>query len=327
MFVYPGASRVSAGPNRREQLRRLYGFDFPDDFFAFWDFARLLRPLEPTAALADAIGTHLVGPFDVLAGRLDRHAPRLPMALHWRYYDDPPEFFTVLKGQRLGLHWGYYLDDPAAQSGCVASYCTAGAFEISADADNLFEAVRLDLERHYRDCAELREHEPGSVYELETRMRQIDDVRSRLCRWRTGDRPETGELYEERYPEHTTRLARVVAQTRDGMGIAVPPQSYRPLSLSNRNLWQCLRRGAGTAVVLEEARQALRDGFPGTALKLGKDFWAVGGDDRAALAFDLLDSAYAALGRGVLRDVLRAHRAHRDRPSVDILGADGPENN
>ena len=41
-----------------------------------------------------------------------------------------------------------------------------------------------------------------------------------------------------------------------------------------------------------------------------------------AYAYELLDAAYAALGRETLRNVLRVHREHRELPSVDILAAE-----
>ena len=69
----------------------------------------------------------------------------------------------------------------------------------------------------------------------------------------------------------------------------------------------------------EEARQALRDGFPASALELGKNLWATGDERKSELAYELLDAAYAALGRESLRQVLNTHRANRDLPSVDIL--------
>src|SRR5689334_4261906 len=120
---------------RRARLRQLYGFDFPDDLFRFWEFVTRLRPLEPLEALREAVGVTLVGPFEVLAGRFDRHRPRLSQLLHWRYHDDPPEFFTTLAGDTDGLHWGYYLDDPSRGEGCVASYYARDAYELSPDGD------------------------------------------------------------------------------------------------------------------------------------------------------------------------------------------------
>src|SRR5262245_1495639 len=120
--------------NRREQLRTLYGFDFPEDFFRFWEFANKVRPLEPLRAMEEPLGLTLVGPFEVLAGRFDGRTPRHSQWLHWRYHDDPPEFFTVLTGGTDGLHYGYYFDDPAQQrSSCVAYYYTNDAYQI-ADA-------------------------------------------------------------------------------------------------------------------------------------------------------------------------------------------------
>ncbi len=113
--------------DRRQQLRELYGFDFPDDFFRFWEFVNRLQPLEPLKALLD-LSIQLVGPFEVLAGRFDGRTPRFSLLLHWRYYLDPPEFFTVLAGGEEGRHWGYYLDDPPTCSGCVASYRAAMRF-------------------------------------------------------------------------------------------------------------------------------------------------------------------------------------------------------
>jgi hypothetical protein len=304
---------MSSNPDRRAQLRRLYGFDFPPDLFAFWDFANRLRPLEPLAAFDD-LGVALIGPFEVLWGRFDGRTPRLSQYLHWRYHDDPPELFTVLAGTD-GLHWGYYLDDPAAAQGCVASYHAGEALEITPDGDTLFEALRLHLEMGYRDGLLDRDLGLDDGSELGA----FDRVRARFPPDGTGDRPETGEEYEERYPAHSSREARVVAATRDGMGILVPRATYRPLSLRDGKLWQRLGREDDPADLVAEARQALRDGFPGTALKLGKDLWATGGECPSGYAYELLDAAYAALGRGVLREVLRAHRGHRDLPSVDIL--------
>ena len=74
----------------------------------------------------------------------DRRTPRYSLLLHWRYYNDPPEFFTVLLGGIDGLHWGYYLDDPtthlsAGPQAGVASYYTNDAFELMTDGDTLFE--------------------------------------------------------------------------------------------------------------------------------------------------------------------------------------------
>jgi hypothetical protein len=295
---------------RRDQLRSLYGFDFPEDLFHFWDFVNRLRPLEPLQALFDSLHLQLTGPFEVLYGRFDGHTPRHPILLHWRYYNDPHEFFTVLTGDVDGLHYGYWLDDPRAGKGSVASYFAEDAFEVTPSGDSLFEAVRLELEERARDLEE--DHE----------LKSVDTLREKLRRFATDDRPETGEEYVEKYLGQAARARkkRTVAATQDGMGIVVHPELYRALSVKDKALWKRLWRDDDPIELLEEARQAIVDGFPGTALKVGKELWAVGSDR----AVELLDAAYSALGRDVLVEVLRAHQAGRDRPWLDVMQADEP---
>ncbi len=291
---------------RRARLRAEYGFDFPDDFHRFWEFANRLAPLEPLRAL-EPLGMALVGPFEVLAGRFDGRVPRHSLLLHWRYYDDPPEFFTVLAGRGDGLHWGYYLDDPDRGEGCLASYYARDAYELSVDGDTLFEALRLHLEYGHAE-----EEDAGS-------QEVLAELRQRLMKYGSGDRPEVGEEYTERYAGVSRREERVVAETMEGMGIVVPPDRYRPLSLARRKLWATLRRSRDPIDLVEQARTALALGYPGTALQLGKDLWATTGPRRTAYAVELLDSAYAALGRETLRRVLQTHVANRELESVDIL--------
>jgi hypothetical protein len=310
---------------RRERLRALYGFDFPDDLFRFWEFANRLRPLEPLAALDDLFHIRLKGPFEVLAGRFDNRTPRYSLLLHWRYHNDPPEFFTVLRGGIDGLHWGYYLDDPATRSGCVASYYTNDAFELMTDGDTLFEALRLHLEYRHRDYLDCRDTDPEHAADYDATLAEVADLRAKLQRYETGDRPEVGEEYTEKYLAERRRAKRTVAQTQEGMGVVAPRELYRPLSLKDKKLWKVLWSEEDPAALVEEARQALRDGFPATALKLGKDLWAVGGERHTEYAYELLDAAYPALGRAALREVLREHRTHRDLPSVDILALEAGE--
>jgi hypothetical protein len=306
---------VSQITNRRLQLRQLYGFDFPEDLFRFWEFVNRLAPLEPLTALAHTAGLHLVGPFDVLAGRFDGRTPPYPQHLHWRYADDPPEFFTVFAGGPAGLHHGYYLDDPAARSGCVASYYAHDVFELEAEGETLFDACRLELEQREANCEELAPTDPVRARTQE----EIARVRAKLLGYATAERPEMGLQYVEKYTAvRPSRFGRVVAPTYEGMGIVVPPKTYRPLSLPDRKLWRALKKSAARTPIIEEGWSALREGYPGTALKLGKDLWALGERPRE-YAYDLLDAAYAALGRDVLQQVLAHHREHPRLPFVDLL--------
>jgi hypothetical protein len=300
---------------RKARLRAEYGIDFPEGLFRFWEFACRLAPLDPLNAMAEPLGVVLVGPFEVLHGRFDGRVPRRSLLLHWRYHDDPPEFFTVLAGSIDGLHWGYFLDDPATGEGCVASYYARDAYELNADGDNLFEAIRLHLEYTHADAeaeAEMGLSEGPSPERL-SRLRQ------RMMEHATGDRPEVGDEYTERWAGVTSRGERVVADTMEGMGVVVPPERYRCLSLDGKKLYKHLRRSEDIDGIVEEARRALAEGYPGTALKLGKDLWACVGERKAAASARLLEEAYEALNRPALLTALRTHLACRGLPSVDIL--------
>jgi hypothetical protein len=201
----------------------------------------------------------------------------------------------------------------------VAGYYAYEAFDLSVEGDDLFESVRLWLEDYQSDC-EL-DHSYGLIDDREhaETLAKIAALRQCLLPFGTQERREVGAAYVDRYAGWTFCRGDVVAETHDNMGIVVPPESYRPFSRGDEELWPYLFESDDPRDVVEEARQALREGFPGTALKLGKDLWAVGGERHTEHAYELLDAAYAALGRDVLREVLRVHRANRDLPSVDIL--------
>jgi hypothetical protein len=303
---------------RRARLRAEYGFDFPDDFFRVWDLACRLRPLDPLNAFADTLNVVLVGPFEVLSGRFDGRVPRRSLLLHWRYHDDPPEFFTVMADDD-GLHWGYFLDDPATASGCVASYYPEEVYEIQPDGDTLFEALRLQLESCQGDLEIDLEEEDVDDAEADAAEDALAKLRRQVMAVATGDRMKTGEEYTDRYAGVSSRSDRVVAATMEEMGIVLPPEQYRPLSVTGKKLWKRLKRGGPIEPLMQEARQAIAEGKPGAALELGRNLWACAGEERQEAAFDILDEAYAALGRETLRCVLQTHRACRNLPSVDIL--------
>ena len=62
-------------------------------------------------AFHSSLGLQLVGPYDVLSGKTKRHtgSERPNYLCHWRYYYDPPEFLTVVRGDdKKQFHLGYY---------------------------------------------------------------------------------------------------------------------------------------------------------------------------------------------------------------------------
>ena len=187
--------------------------------------------------------------------------------------------------------------------------------------------MRLELEGQHQDCEEYLAEDAEHRQDYEARLARLDEVRRAVKEFATADRPESGEAYVETYRSAVARNAAVIAPTRDGMGVVAPPTTYRPLSLPDKKLRPLLRKQDDPRAVVEEARQALRDGFPATALKLGKELWPLYGDRKTEYAYELLDAAYQALGRETLRRVLHTHREHRHLPSVDILGAESERGN
>ena len=62
-------------------------------------------------ALKESLGLQLVGPYDILSGSFDdvKESDTISYHLHYRYYYDPPEFLTVVRGDdKTGFHVGYY---------------------------------------------------------------------------------------------------------------------------------------------------------------------------------------------------------------------------
>jgi hypothetical protein len=270
-------------------LSRSFGFEFPADLFRFHEFLRELtgRGL----SLADAPVN--VGLGNVFKAFGEGDAGEDPEAFETRFYKDPPEFITLLTGDTDGLHWGYYVDDPAFGSFPVAHYYQNDAFELTIAAD-LFEAVADHLGGLYRTTEEYLETDAASAYRQD--LQRLDALREIL----------------EPYRSHEEAHRYVTAPTRDRMGIIVPTDQYRPLQeqdwfqeplyLPTRDEVQSFRHAA---------LEALRDGYPGAALKLGKDLW-----DYPAffdVSCELLEQAYPALDRPLLKSRLDQIREFRKR--------------
>ena len=274
--------------------------DFPDDLFQFWDFTRSFGADKPLDTFWLEVGLRLEGPFRVIAGET-RSEPRNDRYLDSRYYNDPPEFFTVLSGDSDWQHWGYWLDDPDnTPSYSLADFYANDAFTITEDGDTLFEAFRLRLEEFHHNTLVWLEEDPISQDSCEASLEEYALFRSRLMQSATGDRPETGEEYTKKYAGLSRRS--IVADTLEGMGIVVPESLYRPLSLSDEELLTKEREEEEFTDVVAEAERALAEGYPGTALKLGRDLWVV--ERQIEDSYRLLSSAYETLNRPTLQTLL-----------------------
>jgi len=300
----------------KERLFKEYGFHFPPDFWMFYEFVKELRSKKLYKDFFETVGMSLAGPFDFLDGYFDGKTIQLPGFMHWRYYMDPPEFFTILCGDCDGLHWGYWSDNPEEGKFVVAFYYTHDAYEISDSGNTLFEAVRASMEASVRSNIEYMEDDADYKDDYIKRNEIIAAGREILMKYETRDRPEIGEEYEDKY---TGSSRKPTALTMDGMGIVVDSTKYSnkikiPDDISVANL-----------PILEQiAQKAIDDGFAGNALEIGKELWSCGSELEDA-ACKVLEKAYDALGRKVLKNIVVTHHEYHDNGTVDITKFIGKE--
>lgn len=277
-------------------LATRFGFAFPAELSRFWEFTQEL------AANGLALDSP---PLSIRLGNLFRVFQQQDgaltlEALEDRFYKDPPEFITVLLGDTDGLHWGYYVDEPANGPSCVAHYYHNDAYLFTVDG-GLFDAVGKQAEAVRRTLREYLETDPGSASAYRRDIERIDSILERLV-------PLMAAAPVQRV---------VTAPTRDGMGIIVPPERYAPLSAQDRFLEpRYVPDEAQVQMLRELALAALQHGYAGSALKLGKDLWDY--PDYFAVSCELLEKAYASLGRHILRD--RLQRGCEYRRSMDAVG-------
>lgn len=136
--------RTPAQFDKKEFIKEKFLVDMPEDFYLFWDFCKQLKGDNPKNALA-SVGLILVGPYDVLANKFTNIVERSPeeYLIHWRYYYDPPEFQTVIKGNdSTGYHIGYFRDEPNALPVFLASNHAKKNGEFNCVGENIFAAVK-----------------------------------------------------------------------------------------------------------------------------------------------------------------------------------------
>ena len=157
-------------------------------------------------------------------------------------------------------------------------------------------------------CLEEMEYYPDETENCEEKIQQLNALRTKIPKYYTGNRLETGENYLGKY--QIAKVRQTVAQTRDGMGIVVTRSLYKPLSGDDKfQIWNYEPTHEAVGQMTNEAMDALKQGYPATALKLGKDLWY---QEYRAQCYALLDSAYAALGRDILRKMLGVAKEYRE---------------
>ncbi|TYB44977.1 ADP-ribosylation family protein [Actinomadura chibensis] len=306
-----------------ERLHHDWGLELPESIFRFWEFHESLEP-EERRGMRDDLWLSTAGIMDLFADPGARPRDGIDVRVHWRFYRDPPEFVTFMLGGSDGLHYGLRFDDGRTCNG-VASYYNNDGGGLDTGAATPLEAVRAYLERVWVDLDDPHYGEGAS--EKQARLARLRD---RLTAYETGDRPEVGRDYGDRYhpavipPVDPSRIT-----TLDNAGALVAGETAldRPAhnGADEYKFAEYMHGLFQDAEALEEsvadARSRCAAGDPAEALVLGRDLhWASGGDPvREARAHELLVMAYRALDRPALAEIADAHHRHRDLPSVDVL--------
>ncbi|BES95007.1 Uncharacterised conserved protein (DUF2228) [Nesidiocoris tenuis] len=296
------------------RIKALFLVGMPEDFFEFYKFCSQLQKKPAKKALA-AIGLELVGPFDVLDGSV-KDCTQEEALRHYRYFYDPPEFQTVLKGDdKSGLHYGYFRDDPKDQPCFVACNSVEDGCKINVVAANLFGALSYHIDK----C--LKTADPF-------RKMQIQRVQTDLNKYTKKQNISLSYLT----PEMRARRSKCVSKGWHGAGVVVPYDKktdvgYRDI-IENRATLQKLFESLEKAEGVEETAIWSKLTPYLTAANISNDECDFGGSLEFGLAMfcsgvaklhtsvlQVLPTSYELLNRPQYGQIIRAHLANRVKGS------------
>ncbi|KAM9857455.1 histone PARylation factor 1 [Aulostomus maculatus] len=311
--------------NQRDEILQLYKLQMPEDLYHFWDICKELCPENPCGALKDTLGLQLVGPFDILAeAHKNSNNPQPNFHLHWRYFYDPPEFQTILKGSEESQHHiGYYRDTPDSLPSFVGENEAKKGCTITQMGDNLFAAVYLFLLR--------KRKEKGTKNEM---GEDFDSLEAKL-----RDRAESLSLsLEQKTKVMKQRDKKVVTKTFHGAGIVVPVDKndvgYRELPETDAGLKKICRAIADARNDEERVKafgplqemitfvQFANDECDyGMGYELGIDLFCFGSHYFHKVIKQLLPMAYSLLKRNLFGEIVEAHLSSRSHDNLDQFSA------
>jgi hypothetical protein len=298
---------VSELPNDiKERVKAIYLMEMPEDFYSFYEFCKSLSKTSPELALSP-IGLELVGPYHFFSGKIKK-CTRAEALMHYRYYYDPPEFQTVLKGdEKSQYHLGYYRDDPNELPSFVASNSAAEGCSINCVAGNIFASTNVHIEKFKKTADPFKKM-------------KIQKIHTALQNW-----CKTNEItLDTLTKEMKTRRTKVVTKTFHGAGIVVPYDKktevgYRPLAENDKSLKSILTQIVKSESegwtklqpVITFANIANDECDFGASLELGLDLFSFGDKMFHRSALQLLKTAYNLLKRSLFASIIEIHLANR----------------
>ncbi|KAK8394144.1 hypothetical protein O3P69_006381 [Scylla paramamosain] len=307
----------------RFSIEQKFLLEMPSDFFDLWECCSNINKEKPEEALLKA-GLTLVGPYDVMTGKLKKIKERKVShyVCHWRYYYDPPEFMTVIAGDKDEFHIGYYRDDPFHMPCFVASMSSVKQGQIKPLGENIFAGVCSYLTQR------MKEENPFKKAPLLRLYKEIESF---------AKKKDYSLLAVTKNMKK--RNKKVVAKTFHGAGIVVPVENdvgYRELPETYGNLKKMLQKVVDSKnedeqiknfdaiqEIITNVQFAFDEGDSGTGIELGLNLFTFGGEVFHKPLMHLLSVGYDLLERDPFIDILQAHLRNRRRGSqVSILDTD-----
>ncbi|XP_033216876.1 histone PARylation factor 1 [Belonocnema kinseyi] len=310
----------SSSEDHQQEISKLFLTEMPQDFYQFYDFCKENSKENPALALK-IVDLKLVGPFDLLlGGKFSQIEDKGTILTHWRYFYDPPEFQTILKGNdKDGLHFGYWRDDPTKMPVFIARNDANVSCKIVPVAENLFGTVDAYLEERIKLA---NPFEKATIARLQQKVKAFAK--------------EKNISLEKHTPGMKERERKVVARTLHGAGIVAPYDrktqvGYRKLATSEADLQKMLKK-IKEAETDEERKSAMSDlqevirwatiaadecDF-GTCLELGHDLFSSGVSQVQDMALQMLSIAYGQIDRPAFLKIAEAHFKDRKTGSTSL---------
>lgn len=300
-------------------IKELFLVEMPDDFFKFYEFIDGLgKSAEATMA---SVNLELIGPFDLLLGKLPVLEQKDYYLVHWRFFYDPPEFQAVLKKKNSEYHIGYFRDTPEQTTAFLASNDSAKDYHITLMSENIFGAVYKYLENE-------KKYSPFTAVFCQKLLAQIKKY------------AEENNISLEEFTMKN-RSSQIVTKSFHGAGVAVPYNKktqlgYRRLVETDANLKKYFtslqnvktqsekdKIFSDLQVVVTNASIAIDECDFGTGLELGIDLFCSGLTDLHGVCLSNLTSAYTVLSRKAFAQIAEAHLKYRRKgPKMSLLSSD-----
>ena len=262
-------------------------------------------------AFAESLGLKLVGPFDILAGKVKKETmnDKQKMLCHWRYYYDLPEMQTIVSSIRSGYHLAYFRDTPEEENPVIVSNSGDDCL-IEGIADNIFGAINREIQKSKSKVTANRD------------LKLIESKLKEFCSQSKIDLTDKTKL--------KGRKSKINAKTFNGFGIVVPYNKktevgYRPLPITDSELKKLLNNIIKTDPQIREDSNSLNElkeifqlvsyandecDF-GMGLELGIDLFSNGDPFFHKSIVHLLSLAYNLLKRDAFAQTISAHMANR----------------